>query len=115
VPKQKVSIQSDINRGTGVPRVITAGTAVPRKDPPLLRPLCIVRTSVLLESFGASDECFDCFATSLQDSVCIDTPHRRGQFVLPARAVEPRRCMGDESPITQEPACSLRYGRAVLW
>ena len=36
------SIQSDVNRGTGVPPVITAGTAVLRKDAKLLVSLCIV-------------------------------------------------------------------------
>jgi hypothetical protein len=41
------SIQSDINRGTGVPPVITAGTAVPRKDAPLLKSLCIAVPRVL--------------------------------------------------------------------
>jgi len=34
-------MQSDMNRGTGVPPVITAGTAVPRKDEPLLKSLCV--------------------------------------------------------------------------
>ena len=35
------SIQSDANLGTGVPPVITAGTAVPRMDAKLLVSLCI--------------------------------------------------------------------------
>jgi len=37
-----VTIQSDINCGTGVPPVITAGTAVPRRDEQLFKSLCIV-------------------------------------------------------------------------
>ncbi len=34
-------MQSDINCGTGVPPVITAGTAVPRRDTQLFKSLCI--------------------------------------------------------------------------
>ena len=35
------SMQSDINCGTGVPPVITAGMAVPRRDAPSFKLLCI--------------------------------------------------------------------------
>jgi hypothetical protein len=34
-------MQSDTNCGTGVPPVITAGTAVPRRDAQLFKSFCI--------------------------------------------------------------------------
>ena len=46
------SIQSDVNRGTGVPPVITAGTAVPRQDAKLLVSFCIVRGARFLAACG---------------------------------------------------------------
>jgi hypothetical protein len=39
--REEQAIQSDINGGTGVPPVRTAGTAVPRSDAQSLQSLCI--------------------------------------------------------------------------